>query len=360
MDYESRLSISFYKQIATISETHKIYAVQHIQTNKIYIKKVLDVYNKAVYEYLQANPISHTPRIYEVYEENNRLTIIEEYISGDTIEQLLENQTPFSNEKIREIAIQLCSIVKNLHNCSPAIIHRDIKPSNIILSPSGELFLLDFNAAKYQSDGKNEDTSLLGTKGYAAPEQYGFGVSTTQTDIYAIGMLLKELTTCEAYLQSKQKNEFSSIISKCTRLNANERYKNISSILRILSKNDSNVVEQARDLPRWMSYLPPGFQKLSPINMIFAGIGYLFLFWLCLTLETKNATPGVLIIERSSCLLMFLSIIFCSANYRNVQSYFPLCRTNNIFLRILAVILLDVLIFFAFMFIMVLAVSVIS
>lgn len=360
MDIESRLSISFYKPIATISEAHKIYVVQHMETNKIYIKKILDIYNLSVYEYLRNNPIPHTPRIYEVYEEANQLYIIEEYISGDTMEQLLENNMPFSNEKLRDIAIQLCTIVKELHDCVPSIIHRDIKPSNIILSPSGELFLLDFNAAKYHSDYKDEDTTLLGTKGYAAPEQYGFGVSTTQTDIYAIGMLLKELTSCPAYLESRQKNEFSSIITKCTKLNANERYKDVNAILRILCKSESTSMEPTDKLPSWMSYLPPGFQKLSPINMLLSGAGYAFLFWLCLTLEVEDTTPSALLFERIFCLLMILSIIFCTANYRNVQSQFPPCRTKKLPLRILAVLLFDVLIFFAFMTIMVLIVSIIS
>lgn len=360
MDVESRLFMSFYKPIAAISEPHKIYVVQHIETNKIYVKKILDIYNKAVYEYLRIHTISNTPKIYEVYEENGKLTVIEEYISGDTLEQLIEKRTPFTNDKIRDIAVRLCLIVKELHSCVPSIIHRDIKPSNIIISPSGELFLLDFNAAKYHSYSKNEDTALLGTKGYAAPEQYGFGVSTPQTDIYAIGMLLKELTSCESYFEKKQKNEFSSIISKCTKLNSTDRYKNVSSILRILCKNEPAALENAKILPAWASYLPPGFQKLSPIYMFFSGAGYAFVFWLSFSLQAENSTPNASIVYRIFFLLTFLSIIFCSANYRNIQSYFPPCRTKNVILKIFAVILLDVLVFFAFIFIMIIVASVIK
>lgn len=352
MDIESRLSISFYKTIATISEPHKIYVVQNINTNRVYIKKILDVYNKNVYEYLKSHPIAHTPQIYEIYEENNTLTIIEEYISGDTIEYLLETNHTFSNDIIRNIILQLCVIVSEFHNSSPAIIHRDIKPSNIIISPSNEIYLLDFNAAKYQTDDKSEDTTLLGTKGYAAPEQYGFGVSTKQTDIYAIGMLLNTLVNGEFSPFAAANSEFSNIIEQCIKLNANERFKDVNKIVHLLNKNKELPISTTSNQRHWQKYLPPGFRSLSPLSMIFSSIGYLFIFWLCLTLEVKNTTPITLFIERMSCLMMFLSIIFCSANYLNVQSYFPPCKTKNKFLHFLAVILLDAIVFLSVMIIM--------
>ena len=72
------------------------------------------------------------------------------------------------------------------------IIHRDIKPSNIMITEQNHVVLLDFNAAKLYTNASTNDTVLLGTKGYAAPEQYGFGSSSPQTDIYAIGVLIKE------------------------------------------------------------------------------------------------------------------------------------------------------------------------
>lgn len=357
MDYSTRLSISYYKTIAEISKEHRIYIVQHIHTHKIYIKKVLTVYNKSIYEYLQKNPVPHTPKIYVLHEENYELTIIEEYISGDTLEQLLENKVTFSTELIRSMMIQLCTILSELHHCQPPIIHRDIKPSNIILTPSGEVYLLDFNAAKYHSTHKEEDTRLLGTKGYAAPEQYGFGVSTIQTDIYAVGMLLNTLVTGTFSQNPCTDSEFSPIIAKCTRLQASERYKDMDAVLHLLQKSDHEKNKTRSDLPTWVSFLPPGFRSLSPFNMIFSSVGYFFVFWLCLSLEVKNATPVALYIERGFCLLIFLSIIFCTANYRNIQSYFPPCRTKNKLLKILSVLLLDVLIFFSLMFIMIFIVS---
>ena len=82
----------------------------------------------------------------------------------------------------------------------PAIIHRDIKPSNIIITAYNRAVLLDFNAAKYYSCQSTEDTVLLGTQGYASPEQYGFGSSSPQTDIYSMGILFRELLNSICYL----------------------------------------------------------------------------------------------------------------------------------------------------------------
>ena len=82
MDLDQRLAISYYKPIAAINEPHHVYLVQHQETKKIAIKKVLDVYNLAVYAELYRNPVAGTPRIINYYEEAGQLTVIEEYISG--------------------------------------------------------------------------------------------------------------------------------------------------------------------------------------------------------------------------------------------------------------------------------------
>lgn len=356
MDYNARLSISFYKNIATLSEPHKIYVVQNINSGKIFIKKILNIYNKNIYEFLKDNPIPYTPKIYEICEENNELTIIEEYISGDTIEQLINNNYRFDNDFIRSILQQLCVIISHLHNYSPAIIHRDIKPSNIIISPSKRIYLLDFNAAKYQNIHNMEDTALLGTKGYAAPEQYGFGVSTIQTDIYAIGMLLNTLVNGSFSPDPVLDSEFTEIIQKCTRLNKEERYDSVEDIIHILSRNP-NKPAATKSLPKWVKFLPPGFQTLSPISMIFSGIGYFFLIWIATKIEISDASAKDLFMTRCSFLFFFITIVFCSTNYLNIQSYFPLCRTKNKILHFLAVVLLDIIMFVASVVLMALIVS---
>lgn len=358
MDIESRLSISFYKTVATINDAHKIYIVQNINTHQIYVKKILDVYNKTIYEYLKSNPIAHTPKIYELYEEDKQLTVIEEYISGDTIEQLLNNGYYFNNDTIRSIIVQLCKIISDFHKCKPSIIHRDIKPSNIIISPSNELYLLDFNAAKYQSEDKYEDTTLLGTRGYAAPEQYGFGSSTKQTDIYAIGMLLNTLVNGSFSQEAVLKSDFTDIIQKCIKLNASERYDNVESIIKIIKQ--ANNLSAKTSYSSWKQYLPPGYRSLSPLNILLATVGYPFILWMSLSLEVKNTTTISLYIERFFFLIIFLSTVFFSSNYLDIQNYFPFCKSKNKLIRFTAIAFIDFIIIVSLLILMIIIISLIT
>lgn len=357
MDIQERLSMSYYKEIAVINEEHEISLVQNQHTHKIFIKKVLDVYNSEIYRYIKDHPIAHIPKIYDLFQCNDRLVIIEEYISGDTLESLLDHGNSFTNDEIRDIIIQLCDILSCLHKCDPPIIHRDIKPSNIVKTPSGEIFLLDLNAAKYQSTEKTEDTMLLGTKGYAAPEQYGFGTSNVQTDIYALGMLMNTLFFGEFSATIYNDPEFSGIIRKCIQLNPADRYKDVNSIKKILQNNRSSANPQKVPLNGWKSYLPPGFRTLNPLKMIIASVSYVFIFWLSTALQEEGVSPINLAIQRFFFLLIFLSIIFFTCNYRNIQQFFPFCKTRNIFLKILAVVLMDFIIFASLFVFMVLITS---
>ena len=225
MDYSQRLSISYYKTVSTINEAHKIYLVQHQESGRIFVKKILDVYSIDVYRYLIDHPVSGIPRIYAFYEENNTLTLIEEFISGSTLRDKIQSGN-LSRKQICRYMICICNILEKLHLQNPPLVHRDIKPSNVIISDYDEVYLLDFNAAKYNSGDENRksDTILLGTQGYAAPEQYGFGESSPLTDIYSIGIVLKE-AAASAHIEDRA---FEAIIDKCTQIDPKKRYHDVT------------------------------------------------------------------------------------------------------------------------------------
>ena len=225
MDLDQRLAISYYKPIAAINEPHHVYLVQHQETKKIAIKKVLNVYNLAVYAELYRNPIAGTPRIINYYEEAGQLTVIEEYISGTSLQDKISHADIAPSDMLQYM-LDLCAILEQLHQHNPAIIHRDVKPSNVIITSYNRAVLLDFNAAKYHTAAKDSDTILLGTQGYAAPEQYGFGQSSPQTDIYSIGILLKEM----AEASHCQNPYIDAVTAKCTQMNPAERYRSIGEL----------------------------------------------------------------------------------------------------------------------------------
>lgn len=354
MDYAGRLEISYYNTIATINSAHKIYLVQHRETEKIYIKKILDVYNPRIYAYLMENHISGTPKLYHAYEESGQLVLIEEFISGISPQEMLDERTITLDLVIRFMS-ELCSTLENLHSLNPPVIHRDIKPSNIIITSCGHAVLIDFNAAKRATDTAEHDTVLLGTRGYAAPEQYGFGSSTPQTDIYALGILLKELSGA----LPAPTNIFDAVISKCTEINPADRMKTVqelkSEIDKLRNPNNDNC-NAGSALQK--NFAPPGFRTKTPWKMLTASVGYLFIFWICLSMEVKGATVFHLWLERITALLIALSFVFCSFNYCGIQRFMPLCANQNRLIRYFGVLLLNLMVGFSLLFALVLLESV--
>jgi serine/threonine protein kinase len=352
--------MSTYKTIANINESHKVYLVQDEETGKIYVRKVLDIYNYNVYYQLYQNPVAGIPRIFDITQAGNQLIIIEEYITGSSLQELLDIST-LKSEYAYSYILSLCDIVQKLHSQNPPIIHRDIKPSNIIITPDDHVVLIDFNAAKYYSEADKIDTVLLGTKGYAAPEQYGFGASSPETDIYAIGILINEILGHAPTIANA--NVINAITKKCTELNPHDRYSNIEDLKRALTtarsvKNTSSIPRNpsfdmlSGKMSGCFSYFPPGFRTGKLWHMMLASISYIFIFWLCLTLEVKDVTVPVLWLERCFCLIIMLSVIFFTFNYMDIQQNFPLCSSDKRVKKIFGVILWDVIIMFGLFVIM--------
>lgn len=354
MDCSNRLAISDYKTITAIDEEHNVFLVQHRESKKICIKKIMDVYNANIYQYFRFNSVIGIPQIFDIYEENNQLIVIEEYISGTPLREMIDSSA-LNIDKIRHYMCELCDILGQIHSLNPPIVHRDIKPSNIIITPCDHVMLIDFNAAKYLTNKNNSDTMLLGTKGYAAPEQYGFGSSTPQTDIYALGILLKELTAALPI----PTNQFNAIIDTCTQMNPSDRFRDVYALKQALLQlmPDGTNTIRVQKPHSWKSVLPPGYRTFTPWKMAVASVIYLFIFWLSLSIEGQDLTGFSLWIERICCLLMLLSIVFCSFNYCDIQRFFPLCKSRHRILHYLGILLLDLYFMWLILFVMVILLS---
>ena len=340
MDIQEQLKLSYYKEIATLNSKHRITVVQHQETRQILVKKVLGIYNLDVYLSLKENPVSGIPRIYEAIPQDDELVIIEEYISGQSLECLISKRGSLSEKETVDYTVKLCSILSELHSRQPAIIHRDIKPTNIIITPANGLFLIDLNAAKYESE-KDEDTKLLGTIGYAAPEQYGFGSSGVQTDIYAVGVLMRTMLTGSLSSRVDADNHLSRIIEKCTELSPKYRYSSVDDLLKAL---EATHIVGKRVFPRkWMAYLPPGFRSGNPGYMLLAGFVYYLLIYCYYDLKVANASLPALTFIKVSIFMMFLFIILFSTNYLDIQSQITIFRSKKKPLSIINIIVIDLM-----------------
>lgn len=172
----------------------KQWAVKEIRSDKIENQIYIDALVK------EANLIrnldsKYLPRIVDIVKKQDIVYIIMDYIDGKTASSLLENG-PQSQEDVIEWGIQLSEVLHYLHSQNPPIIYRDMKPQNVMITSNNEIRLIDFGTAReYKVEGNN-DTTCLGTPGYAAPEQYGgIGQTDARTDIYSLGKTLFHLVT---------------------------------------------------------------------------------------------------------------------------------------------------------------------
>ena len=325
--------ISDYKVIDTLNNDHKVFIVKNDKDNNVYVKKELSIFNEDIYRYLFDNPVKGIPRIREICPQNGYLVVFEGYISGNDLETLIDTGKEFSESEIIDISVQLCTILQNINSHGAMIVHRDIKPSNIILKEDGSVYLLDFNAAKYVDDTKYKDTTLIGTVGYAAPEQYGFGSSTTQTDIYAIGILIRSL------LEPRLSSQLAPIIKKCTEIDPKNRYRSVNDLKAALLKK--NVAQTD-----YLKMTPVGFRTKNKYKMIFASFVYLAIFFISFTLEVKDVTNVADVwlnrIFVFSVCMFHIALIF---NYRNLQLEFGIKEEWPIWKKIISIVAVNLFLF---------------
>jgi serine/threonine protein kinase len=196
------------------------------------------------------------PRVVDIIVNEDTVYIIMDYIEGEPLSKILDTHGALPENVVLGMAKQLCCVLYYLHTCDPPIIYRDMKPSNIILNPDGNIKLIDFGIAREYKEESIKDTVILGTRGYAAPEQIrGREQTDARTDIYCLGITLYQMLTgrspCEPPYEIcpiRQINPILSgglenIISKCTKLNPNDRYQTCTELLYAL-----NHYEEADDI----------------------------------------------------------------------------------------------------------------
>ena len=186
--------------------------------------------NGEVYRKLLGISCPNLPQIMETAERDGMVLVLEEYIQGDSLAYLLEGAL-FSNAEARRITLQLCNALWVLHKLGA--VHRDIKPENVILRGS-EAVLIDFDASRIFKSGTDQDTQVLGTMGYAAPEQYGIAQTDERADIYSLGVLLNIMLTGKHPSKELASGRLGRIVQKCTVVNPKKRYQSVLYLMEAL------------------------------------------------------------------------------------------------------------------------------
>lgn len=228
-------SIKEYYQFVRALKRQKekeILLYQHRATGvPVIVKKMTGIY--PVYQRLTEIKNQYLTMVLEYAHNEKDSLIMEEYVDGMSIAEMLENKV-FTNESMGRILIQVCDGLYALHR--QGIIHRDMKPENIMLQPDGAVKIVDFDVAKIYKEYEQKDTRMLGTIGYAAPEQYGEAQSDERTDIYALGILMNVMLTGKHPVNETVKGKIGEIIGKCIRVEPNKRYQNVLEIKEELKK----------------------------------------------------------------------------------------------------------------------------
>lgn len=335
MDVNAELKLSFYREIAMLNEAHGVVLVQHIESKKIFVKKVMEIYDLDVFQHLMAHPVAGVPKIEELVETGKRLYVIEEYISGVSLRERLDSSGTLPVDVAQAYLGQLCDILRPLHQLSPPIVHRDIKPSNIIITSAGQLYLVDFNSAKKASTAKEQDTVLIGTVGYAAPEQYGFSASQPTADIYALGVLFNEMLTGNKPQEELPAGRLAAVIKKCVQMEPSNRYQSVDELLKAV---DSRTFKPPIDLTKIRPWLLPGFRTNKPLRWVMAIMWYVSIILVSSSAIVKDAGPLELTIFRIFYFICFFVETLWFGNYRGVWKHLPLTSHPNRVIRALSVV----------------------
>lgn len=367
---------SKYSELTELNNSAKsnVYLVQSVVDGRIYIKKELKNYNIDVYKQIMNIENFYMARVYEIFKCDDSLIVIEEFINGKTLQRILDDNGPLDEDIAIGYIINLCSILDILHNQTPSVIHRDIKPSNIIIDNSGVLKLIDFDVSRVYKEESNMDTHILGTKGYASPEQFGFEQTDCRSDIYSVGVLINVLTTGKHIKEKLNEGKLKDIIEKCTSLSPDSRYSSVkelqmdlSKILSEKEKNENiklnlkkdNVIERKGTKTlndkkgtkikykknKFFSIIGeiPGYRKKNIISIIIATLWYSFLiFGLTANFEKGNIK---LILEDIFfvSLLMLMTLLNC--NFKGIIGVLPITRSSKIYNKIGGLILYNILLF---------------
>ncbi len=211
------------------SERGSVRLLSHKQTRQRFILRRFTG-SPEVYQRLLGCSCRYLPQTLEVVERDGETVVLEEFIEGDTLRFLLEGAL-LSVKETQAIVRQLCQALWVLH--SMAAVHRDIKPENVIIRGT-DAVLIDFDAARLHKPAHEADTTILGTTGFAAPEQYGLSQSDVRTDIYALGVLMNVMLTGEHPSKRLADGRMGRIVEHCTRVNPAKRYKDVLHLMEAL------------------------------------------------------------------------------------------------------------------------------
>lgn len=215
------------------TEGHRVLLLQNAQGQKRVLKQFSHAQNARMRAELDA--LNHAeeagiPKLYDYAEDERYVYLLREYVEGRNLEELVAERGTLPALATARIGIQLCDVLTRLHRRN--IIHRDVKPQNVIITPDGNVYLIDFDISRKYTAGEGSDTEYLGTRGVAPPEQFGYGQTDARTDLYSLGVVLLYLSTGSYDLRAipRLPRALARVVRRCTYFAPEQRYHSAAQV----------------------------------------------------------------------------------------------------------------------------------
>ncbi|MDO4805428.1 MAG: protein kinase [Lachnospiraceae bacterium] len=254
MEQSEITRLPLYRDLPHASSETGAPLVQHIETGKTYVKKELSDYDRSVFEYIRMRDIPGIPKIFDIIENfaddglPDTLIVIEEYITGSPLRTVLDAYGPIKPDIALDYMIQICQSLLPLHDRKRPIVHCRIMPENIIVTRTGNVYLINFDAAKeIDPDSANFKAMNAGSNqnAYIASGQFEFLPPSTRTDVLECGSLFREMITGVSpasptpkvsMLDRPEVELLEPIITKCTETDPAARYADAAELLAALKE----------------------------------------------------------------------------------------------------------------------------
>lgn len=276
--------------LALNERANKTWAVKEVRKDSVNDSEVIRLGLAAETKMLKKLRHPSLPGIVDVIDRDDSFIIVMDYIEGNSLQHLIDTEGAQDPERVIAWAKQLCDVLAYLHSRNPPIIYRDMKPANIMLRPDGTVTLIDFGTAREYKPARSEDTAWLGTRSYAAPEQFGGqGQTDGRTDIYNLGATMYHLVTGYSpadtdyniypvgkFITRLQGSGLEKVIAACCRPAPADRFQSAGQLMYALEHvhDEDNETIRIRDR-KWHAFICTSFIAAAALA---AAVGFRILY----------------------------------------------------------------------------------
>ncbi len=267
---KSKLLLWQFREIGQINKNTVVVYNDYLQRQMIL--KILPRQNLPVLKDIMKIKHPNLMEIYDVMDDGINCNCLCEFVFGNNLDKIVYNKMGVDPKIAEKWMVQLCNGVETLHQKN--IIHRDITPNNVMIDYEGNIKLIDFNISRERKQSASRDTTVMGTAGYASPEQFGFTQTSFGADIYAMGVLLNFMLTGKMPNEKLCSGKYASIVKKATQIKEEDRYSNVYQMELALQGNGNEKLSFA---DKFLLNLP-GFRSNKTSHKVIAIIGYVLYF----------------------------------------------------------------------------------